>query len=98
MCLEMFEQGIFRIGFIEDPFIKCVGVDFATEIFFEFFLLMSLINDFSWFKALEEFISIFAIALSEKKFAGGEIEKGESIFFIGGEMNGGQKIIAVVFE
>src|SRR5688572_4168700 len=87
--LEMLLQYFFRICISKNPFVQCVGICFCTEIFFKFFLLVSLKNHLGRFKALQEFICIFAVAFSNEKFTGADVKKCKTVFIIFSEMDPG---------
>ena len=94
----MFQQRIAGIAGIKNPFVKRVGIDFVIEIFFKLLLLMTLEYHFSRFETLDQFIGIFAISFCCKKLTGRDVEKSQTKLFIFGKVNGGQEIIAMMFE
>lgn len=98
MCLEMFQQRFGGIARIKDPFVKCIGIDPAVEIFFEFFLLVTLEDHFRRFETLQQFVGIFPVSFGYEEFTGRKVEESQSVLVIFRKMNSSQEIVAMVFE
>ena len=74
-CTELFQQSIPSVLLRKNPFIQCVGIKTGSKLCFEYFLFIPLKNDFCRLQILQQFLRVFVVAFSYKKFSGGYIEK-----------------------
>ena len=86
--VEVLGEELAGIVGLEDPVVELGEQHLLSEILLEGLCFALLDDQFHRFEVLEEFVEVFVVAFGDVKFAGGDVEEGDTALFVG-EMDGG---------
>ena len=86
--MEVLGEELAGVVGLEDPVVELGEQHLLSEILLEGLRFALLDDQFHRFEVLEEFVEVFVVAFGDVKFAGGDVEEGDTALFVG-KMDGG---------
>ena len=86
--VEVLGEELAGVVGLEDPVVELGEQHLLSEILLEGLCFALLDDQFHRFEVLEEFVEVFVVAFGDVKFAGGDVEEGDTALFVG-KMDGG---------
>ena len=95
--MEMLGQQVAGVVGFENPVVELGKQHFLSKILLKSLRFALLDDQLHGFEVLEKLVEVFVIALSDIKFAGGDIEEGDTAQFVS-KMDGGEEVVLALFE